>query len=172
MKRIIILSTVLISLVILAPLGFAYWYCHGMNEAQYSGKVYACIDMKIEYGHIDPDDLENVITSSNEITSRLLKFSTKSAYTSFDKLSFDKETPTHCVYYAKVYKQIFDYIISKGNLHATCTIKREPIKGLGFIPAFFKAINNQRMYNFTKDHDYCLINNEIKVDPTFHDFFF
>lgn len=169
MKRLIISITIFIMLVFLAPLGFAYLYCYGMNEAQYSGEVYDCIDMKIEYGHIDPDNLENVIEYSNEITSRLLKFSINSEYTSFDKLSFNKETPTHCVYYAKVYKQIFDYIISKGNLHATCTIKREPIKGLEFIPEFFKSINNQRMYNFTKDHDYCLINNEIKVDPTFHD---
>lgn len=171
MKKLIISITIFIMLVFLAPLGFAYLYCYGMNEAQYSGEVYDCIDMKIEYGHIDPDNLENVIEYSNEITSRLLKFSPKSAYTSFDKLSFNKETPTHCVYYAKVYKQIFDYIISQGNLHATCTIKREPIQGMEFIPNFFKAINNQKMYNFTKDHDYCLINNEIKVDPTLYDLF-
>ena len=93
-----------------------------------------------------------------------------SEYKSFDNLTLEKETPTHCVYYAKVYKQVFDYIISKGNLHATCTVKREPLEGLEFIPMFFKYIGESRLYNFTKDHDYCLINDSIKIDPTIYDF--
>ena len=56
---------------------------------------------------------------------------------------------------ARTYKKVVDYIISKGNLKATCEIRREPIKGLGFIPQFFKSIGDTRIYNFTKDHDYC-----------------
>lgn len=99
-----------------------------------------------------------------------MAFSTKSEYKSFDKLSLDRETKTHCVYYAKSYKQVFDYIISKGNLKATCKIKRGPIKYLNFIPQFFKSIGYNKMYNFTKDHDYCVINDSIKVDPTVYDF--
>ena len=141
-----------------------------LNESQYTGDVYSCIDMKIEYGHINPDNLNQVIESSNELTSRLLTFSPNSEYKSFNQLTFDKETKAHCVYYAKVYKQIFDYIISKGSLKATCKIERKPIKELSFIPKFFKSIGNTKMYNFTKDHDYCVINNSIKVDPTVYDF--
>lgn len=158
-----------ILLIISIPCLFAIWYCYGMNEAQYSGNIYSCIDTKIEYGHVDPNNLEEVIDFSNEITSRVLTFSTKSEYKSFEKLSLNKETKTHCVYYAITYKHVFDYVISKGNLKATCTIKREPIKGLEFIPWFFKSIGYSKMYNFTKDHDYCIINNTIKVDPTIYD---
>lgn len=163
MKKILVLF-------ISIPCLFTAWYCYGMNDSQFSGSIYSCIDTKIEYGHINPNNLEEVIDFSNEITSRVLTFSTKSEYKGFDKLSLSRETKTHCVYYAITYKRIFDYIISKGNLKATCKIKREPIKGLEFIPKFFKSIGDSKMYNFTKDHDYCIINNTIKVDPTVYDF--
>ena len=163
MKKIIVLF-------ISIPCLFIAWYCYGMNDSQFSGSIYSCIDTKIEYGHINPNNLEEVINFSNEMTSRVLTFSTKSEYKGFDKLSLNKETKTHCVYYAITYKRIFDYIISKGNLKATCKIKREPIKGLEFIPKFFKSIGDSKMYNFTKDHDYCVINDTIKVDPTVYDF--
>lgn len=163
MKKILVLF-------ISIPCLFIAWYCYGMNDSQFSGSIYSCIDTKIEYGHINPNNLEEVINFSNEMTSRVLTFSTKSEYKGFDKLSLNKETKTHCVYYAITYKKIFDYIISKGNLKATCKIKREPIKGLEFIPQFFKSIGNSKMYNFTKDHDYCVINDTIKVDPTVYDF--
>ena len=157
-------------LLISIPCMFIAWYCYGMGKSQYSGNIYSCIDMKIEYGHINPNNLKEVIDFSNEITSRTLTFSTKSEYKGFDKLSLNKETKTHCVYYARTYKKVFDYIISKGNLKATCEIRREPIKGLGFIPKFFKSIGDTRMYNFTKDHDYCVVNGIIVVDPTVYDF--
>lgn len=163
MKKILVLF-------ISIPCLFTAWYCYGMNDSQFSGSIYSCIDTKIEYGHINPNNLEEVIDFSNEITSRVLTFSTKSEYKGFDKLSLSRETKTHCVYYAITYKRIFDYIISKGNLKATCKIKREPIKGLEFIPKFFKSIGDSKMYNFTKDHDYCVINDTIKVDPTVYDF--
>lgn len=163
MKKILVLF-------ISIPCLFIAWYCYGMNDSQFSGSIYSCIDTKIEYGHINPNNLEEVIDFSNEITSRALTFSTKSEYKGFDKLSLSRETKTHCVYYAITYKRIFDYIISKGNLKATCKIKREPIKGLEFIPKFFKSIDDSKMYNFTKDHDYCVINDTIKVDPTVYDF--
>lgn len=163
MKKIIVLF-------ISIPCLFIAWYCYGMNDSQFSGSIYSCIDTKIEYGHINPNNLDEVINFSNEMTSRVLTFSTKSEYKGFDKLSLNKETKTHCVYYAITYKRIFDYIISKGNLKATCKIKREPIKGLEFIPKFFKSIGDSKMYNFTKDHDYCVINDTIKVDPTIYDF--
>lgn len=163
MKKIIVLF-------ISIPCLFIAWYCYGMNDSQFSGSIYSCIDTKIEYGHINPNNLEEVIDFSNEMTSRVLTFSTKSEYKGFDKLSLNKETKTHCVYYAITYKRIFDYIISKGSLKATCKIKREPIKGLEFIPKFFKSIGDSKMYNFTKDHDYCVINDTIKVDPTVYDF--
>ena len=163
MKKILVLF-------ISIPCLFVAWYCYGMNDSQFSGSIYSCIDTKIEYGHINPNNLEEVIDFSNEITSRALTFSTKSEYKGFDKLSLSRETKTHCVYYAITYKRIFDYIISKGNLKATCKIKREPIKWLEFIPKFFKSIGDSKMYNFTKDHDYCVINDTIKVDPTVYDF--
>lgn len=163
MKKILVLF-------ISIPCLFIAWYCYGMNDSQFSGSIYSCIDTKIEYGHINPNNLDEVINFSNEMTSRVLTFSTKSEYKGFDKLSLNKETKTHCVYYAITYKRIFDYIISKGNLKATCKIKREPIKGLEFIPKFFKSIGDSKMYNFTKDHDYCVINDTIKVDPTIYDF--
>lgn len=163
MKKILVLF-------ISIPCLFIAWYCYGINDSQFSGSIYSCIDTKIEYGHINPNNLEEVINFSNEMTSRVLTFSTKSEYKGFDKLSLNKETKTHCVYYAITYKKIFDYIISKGNLKATCKIKREPIKGLEFVPQFFKSIGDSKMYNFTKDHDYCVINDTIKVDPTVYDF--
>lgn len=163
MKKIIVLF-------ISIPCLFIAWYCYGMNDSQFSGSIYSCIDTKIEYGHINPNNLEEVIDFSNEMTSCVLTFSTKSEYKGFDKLSLNKETKTHCVYYAITYKRIFDYIISKGNLKATCKIEREPIKGLEFIPKFFKSIGDSKMYNFTKDHGYCVINDTIKVDPTVYDF--
>ena len=123
MKKILVLF-------ISIPCLFIAWYCYGMKDSQFSGSIYSCIDTKIEYGHINPNNLEEVIDFSNEITSRVLTFSTKSEYKGFDKLSLSRETKTHCVYYAITYKRIFDYIISKGNLKANCKIKREPIKGL------------------------------------------
>lgn len=88
MKKILIL---LISILCI-PCIFAAWYCYGMNESQYSGNIYSCIDKKIEYGHINPNNLEEVIDFSNEITSRALTFSTKSEYKGFDKLSLNRET--------------------------------------------------------------------------------
>lgn len=166
------MKTILSILLIIfgIPFLFGAWYCIGMNEAQYSGNIYSCIDTKLEYGHVNPNNLQEVIDFSNEITSRVLEFSTTSEYQNFNKLSLDKATKTHCVYYAKVYKQVFEYVVSKGNLKATCKIKRESLKGFEFIPQYFKAIGNYKMYNFTKDHDYCVINDSIKVDPTVYDF--
>lgn len=161
----------LIFIFIVIPILLIISFLWGMYELQFSGPVYSCLDQKIEYGHVDPNNLDDVIDFSNEATSRLLTFSMDSDYKSFDKLSFnyDEQTKTHCVYYATTYKQIFDYVISKGNLNATCTIKRDPIQHLEFIPQFFKLIGNKRLYNFTKDHDYCVINDSIKIDPTLYD---
>ena len=67
-------------LLISIPCMFIAWYCYGMNESQYSGNIYSCIDMKIEYGHINPNNLKEVIDFSNKITSRTLTFSTKYEY--------------------------------------------------------------------------------------------
>jgi hypothetical protein len=110
-----------------------------------------------------------IIKYSNRLTASTLYFSDHCS-----KVTFRKETPAHCVLYAKTYSTILNYSFKVNHIkaHSSPVVGYFKIFGINVCKCLSSIPISRKFRNFTKDHDFVEIsyhNDILYIDPSAYD---